>query len=300
MGAQEHGDLLVPKLWDSRCAGKLGTCSVPSSTRPRFAFAPIQHCKQHRPAPQGSPPCGGGTGTPGGSCAPQRARAHPTHSRGRSAAALRPLSQPACCRSRSRPRKPQAKSRSSLPCAGAFPAGLTGISAPSRSGRGDGTGPRLRSLGKPLTASTTRALPAAIGGLLRVHSPGAGESFGETKGWFLPKKKKKQGPGQPCGCVARAACPFLATAPGASGTCGRRGAHRHGHPGSPGHAVASRAGFAAGLLTPPAARKPFGKAPPLFTRWKTTPPPTPSLDVLAGPSLVYCSLPRTMENFYDF
>lgn len=197
MGAQEHGDLLVPKLWDSRCAGTLGTCSVPSSTRPRFAFAPIQHCKQHRPAPQGSPPCGGGTGTPGGSCAPQRARAHPTHSRGRSAAALRPLSQPACCRSRSRPRKPQAKSRSSLPCAGAFPAGLTGISAPSRSSHGDGTGPRLRSLGKPLTASTTRALPAAIGGLLRVHSPGAGESFGETKGWFLPKKKKNKGQGSP-------------------------------------------------------------------------------------------------------
>lgn len=111
---------------------------------------------------------------------------------------------------------------------------------------------------------------------------------------------KKQAPEQPCGCVARAACPILATAPGASGTCGRRGAHRHGHPGSPGHAVASRAGFAAGLLTPPAARKPFGKAPPLFTRWKTTPPPTPSLDVLAGPSLVYCSLPRTMENFSDF
>lgn len=136
-GARKHAQ--------QRVTGSLstaGTRTVPSSTRPCFGFAPTSGAAE---AP-GLRTARLGPGSIFGiwdSEAPVRAAelcqgsgkqpCTPT-CRGGIAAALRPLTQPPVCRSCSRPRKPQAKSPH--PCAGAFPAGSTGIAAFPQPGAG--------------------------------------------------------------------------------------------------------------------------------------------------------------------
>lgn len=89
----------------------------------------------------GVPPPRSSAGMPGRSRTARHARAAPRP-------VLHPLTQPPVCRSRCRPRKPQAKSPH--PCAGAFPDGTTGIAALSRSrGQAGAGGEPLRVRGKP-------------------------------------------------------------------------------------------------------------------------------------------------------